>query len=116
MGGLDSHVVMTRTALSQVARLPACRATSLHHPSALPSPWQEVAAVRTMAQRGVMVVGTAHGTSLASLLSNPELRPLVGGVQVGAALGGETRGGGSERCRGDLDRDHSVQEAKRLWL
>jgi stage III sporulation protein SpoIIIAA len=54
--------------------LPSCNVTN---PSA-----QEVAAARTICERGVLLVGTAHGSSLGSLLRNPELRPLVGGVQA----------------------------------
>eukprot|EP00775_Hariotina_reticulata_P005541 gene5541-5777_t len=42
---------------------------------------QEVAAARTIAQRGVLLVGTAHGIWLSDLLRNPDLRPLVGGVE-----------------------------------
>ncbi len=41
---------------------------------------EEVRAVKSIAQRGVMLVGTAHGVSLSSLISNPELNTLVGGV------------------------------------
>jgi stage III sporulation protein SpoIIIAA len=41
---------------------------------------REVAAIKTIAARGVIAVGTAHGTSLQGLLKNPELNPLVGGV------------------------------------
>jgi len=41
---------------------------------------KEAQAVKTIAQRGVVVIGTAHGSSLASLLKNPELNLLVGGV------------------------------------
>jgi len=41
---------------------------------------EEVRAVKSIAQRGVMRVGTAHGVSLSSLISNPELNTLVGGV------------------------------------
>lgn len=41
---------------------------------------QEVAAARTIAQRGVVLIGTAHGTSMKDLLCNPVLKPLVGGV------------------------------------
>lgn len=40
----------------------------------------EVRAVKSIAQRGVMLVGTAHGVSLSSLIGNPELNALVGGV------------------------------------
>jgi stage III sporulation protein SpoIIIAA len=41
-----------------------------------------VAAVRTTSQRGVSIVATAHGVDLRSLISNPELNPLLGGVEV----------------------------------
>ncbi len=40
----------------------------------------EVRAVKGIAQRGVMLVGTAHRVSLSSLIGNPELNALVGGV------------------------------------
>eukprot|EP00898_Chlorokybus_atmophyticus_P008824 jgi/Chlat1/8943/Chrsp94S00693 len=43
---------------------------------------KEVKAAQTIAQRGVAMVATAHGLSLTGLLKNPELRPLVGGVQA----------------------------------
>lgn len=43
---------------------------------------KEVAAARTIAQRGVALIGTAHGTSLETLLKNPELNPLVGGINT----------------------------------
>lgn len=36
--------------------------------------------MRTIVQRGVMVVATAHGSDLASLLRNPELNSLLGGL------------------------------------
>jgi hypothetical protein len=41
---------------------------------------QEVSAAPTISQRGVLLVGTAHGIALQDLMQNPELRPLVGGV------------------------------------
>eukprot|EP01106_Pelomyxa_sp_JSP_P016632 TRINITY_DN6295_c0_g1_i1.p1 TRINITY_DN6295_c0_g1~~TRINITY_DN6295_c0_g1_i1.p1 ORF type:complete len:234 (+),score=49.63 TRINITY_DN6295_c0_g1_i1:136-837(+) len=40
----------------------------------------EVLAAETVAQRGVSLVGTAHGIDIHSLLRNPTLRSLVGGV------------------------------------
>ena len=40
----------------------------------------DVRAARSIGQRGVALVATAHAKSLAALLSNPELRPLVGDV------------------------------------
>eukprot|EP00898_Chlorokybus_atmophyticus_P008834 jgi/Chlat1/8952/Chrsp94S00694 len=43
---------------------------------------KEVKAAQSIAQRGVAMVATAHGLSLTGLLKNPELRPLVGGVQA----------------------------------
>src|SRR6266542_801652 len=42
---------------------------------------QESFAARTIAERGVQLVGTAHGNSLENLLMNPTLSDLVGGVQ-----------------------------------
>eukprot|EP00026_Physarum_polycephalum_P002441 Phypoly_transcript_02447.p1 GENE.Phypoly_transcript_02447~~Phypoly_transcript_02447.p1 ORF type:complete len:756 (+),score=77.56 Phypoly_transcript_02447:1-2268(+) len=42
---------------------------------------QEVEAAKTIAQRGVAMVGTAHGEDLHTLLKNPTLRGLIGGVQ-----------------------------------
>ncbi|MEW6281801.1 MAG: AAA family ATPase, partial [Candidatus Eremiobacterota bacterium] len=42
----------------------------------------EAYAARTIAERGVMLVATAHGTTLENLLMNPTLSDLVGGIQV----------------------------------
>ena len=41
----------------------------------------ETAAARTIAERGVQLVATAHGNDLENLLSNPTLMDLIGGVQ-----------------------------------
>ena len=41
----------------------------------------EALACRTIAQRGVQLVATAHGGSLASLIKNPALADLIGGVE-----------------------------------
>ncbi|GCE48045.1 stage III sporulation protein SpoIIIAA [Thermosporothrix hazakensis] len=41
----------------------------------------EAAAARTIAERGVQLVATAHGNSLGNLLVNPTLSDLVGGLQ-----------------------------------
>ena len=48
----------------------------------------EALAARTIAERGVQLVGTAHGTTLENLVSNPTLSDLVGGVQT-VTLGDE---------------------------
>jgi len=42
----------------------------------------EAAAARTIAERGVQLIGTAHGNILENLVKNPTLSDLVGGVQV----------------------------------
>jgi stage III sporulation protein SpoIIIAA len=41
----------------------------------------EAQAARTIAERGVMLVATAHGNELANLIRNPTLSDLVGGIQ-----------------------------------
>ncbi len=41
----------------------------------------EAAAARTIAERGVQLVATAHGHSLDNLLGNPTLADLLGGIQ-----------------------------------
>ncbi len=41
----------------------------------------EAQAARTIAERGVQLVATAHGNSLANLIKNPTLSDLVGGIQ-----------------------------------
>lgn len=41
----------------------------------------EAAAARTIAERGVQLVGTAHGNTLMNLMQNPTLSDLIGGIQ-----------------------------------
>ena len=41
----------------------------------------EAQAARTIAERGVQLIGTAHGTALENLIMNPTLADLIGGVQ-----------------------------------
>jgi stage III sporulation protein SpoIIIAA len=48
----------------------------------------EAAASRTIAERGVQLVATAHGNSLSNLLVNPTLSDLIGGIQT-VTLGDE---------------------------
>ena len=48
----------------------------------------EAQAARTIAERGVQLVGTAHGRTLDNLLLNPTLADLVGGIQA-VTLGDE---------------------------
>ena len=42
----------------------------------------EAVAARTIAERGVQLVGTAHGSNIDSLLVNPTLNDLLGGIQT----------------------------------
>src|SRR4029079_18630810 len=48
----------------------------------------EALAARTIAERGVQLIGTAHGNSLENLLVNPTLSDLIGGIQA-VTLGDE---------------------------
>jgi stage III sporulation protein SpoIIIAA len=48
----------------------------------------EAQAARTIAERGVQLVGTAHGNTLENLIMNPTLSDLIGGVQT-VTLGDE---------------------------
>jgi stage III sporulation protein SpoIIIAA len=41
----------------------------------------EALAARTIAERGVQLVGTAHGNTLENLIMNPTLSDLIGGIQ-----------------------------------
>jgi stage III sporulation protein SpoIIIAA len=42
---------------------------------------REAAAARTIAERGVQLIGTAHGNNLDNLMVNPTLSDLIGGIQ-----------------------------------
>ena len=42
----------------------------------------EALAARTIAERGVQLIGTAHGINLENILNNPTLSDLVGGIQT----------------------------------
>lgn len=48
----------------------------------------EAGAARTIAERGVQLVGTAHGNELENLMQNPTLSDLIGGIQA-VTLGDE---------------------------
>jgi stage III sporulation protein SpoIIIAA len=57
----------------------------------------EAAAARTIAERGVQLVGTAHGNSLHNLLQNPTLADLVGGIQAVTLSDEEARRRGTQK-------------------
>ena len=42
----------------------------------------EALATSTIAQRGVQLVGTAHGMTIDNIMKNPSLQNLVGGIEV----------------------------------
>ena len=48
----------------------------------------EAQAARTIAERGVQLIGTAHGNTLDNLMLNPTLSDLIGGIQT-VTLGDE---------------------------
>ena len=48
----------------------------------------EATAARTIAERGVQLVGTAHGNALENLIKNPTITDLIGGIQY-VTLGDE---------------------------
>lgn len=57
----------------------------------------EAEAARTIAERGVQLVGTAHGMSLENLLMNPTLSDLVGGVDSVTLSDEEARRRGTQK-------------------
>lgn len=57
----------------------------------------EALAARTIAERGVQLVGTAHGNSLENLIKNPTLSDLVGGIQSVTLGDDEARRRGSQK-------------------
>lgn len=58
---------------------------------------QEAAAARTIAERGVQLIGTAHGNALDSMLKNPTLVDLVGGIQTVTLGDDEARRRGTQK-------------------
>ncbi|CAM6122419.1 unnamed protein product [Calypogeia fissa] len=57
----------------------------------------EALACRTIAERGVMLVGTAHGQMLENIIKNPTLSDLVGGVQTVTLGDEEARSRGTQK-------------------
>jgi stage III sporulation protein SpoIIIAA len=57
----------------------------------------EAAAARTIAERGVQLVGTAHGMTLDNLLVNPTLNDLLGGIQTVTLSDEEARRRGTQK-------------------
>lgn len=57
----------------------------------------EALAARTIAERGVKLIGTAHGNSLESLIKNPTLSDLIGGIQYVTLGDEEARSRGTQK-------------------
>ncbi len=57
----------------------------------------EALAARTIAERGVQLVGTAHGNRIENLIKNPTLSDLVGGIQSVTLGDEEARRRGSQK-------------------
>jgi stage III sporulation protein SpoIIIAA len=58
---------------------------------------QEAAAARTINERGVQLIGTAHGNTLENLLLNPTLSDLVGGIESVTLSDEEARRRGTQK-------------------
>src|SRR5437867_9807361 len=58
---------------------------------------QEAAAARTIAERGVQLIATAHGNTLENLMLNPTLSDLVGGIQTVTLSDEEARRRGTQK-------------------
>lgn len=58
----------------------------------------EAEAARTIAERGVQLIGTAHGRTLGNLLLNPTLSDLVGGVESVTLSDEEARRRGTQKA------------------
>jgi stage III sporulation protein SpoIIIAA len=57
----------------------------------------EATAARTIAERGVQLIGTAHGNALENLMLNPTLSDLVGGIQAVTLSDEEARRRGTQK-------------------
>ncbi|MCS6772990.1 MAG: R3H domain-containing nucleic acid-binding protein [Anaerolineae bacterium] len=58
---------------------------------------QEAEAARTIAERGVQLIGTAHGQTLENLMMNPTLSDLVGGIESVTLSDEEARRRGTQK-------------------
>ncbi|MCS7087133.1 MAG: AAA family ATPase [Thermoflexales bacterium] len=58
---------------------------------------QEAEAARTIAERGVQLIGTAHGQTLENLMMNPTLCDLVGGIESVTLSDEEARRRGTQK-------------------
>ena len=82
----------------------------------------EAEAARTIAERGVQLIGTAHGNTLDNLLLNPTLSDLVGGIESVTLSDEEARRRGTQktvlerRAPPTFDVLIEIQERQRLLV
>jgi stage III sporulation protein AA len=82
----------------------------------------EAEAARTIAERGVQLIGTAHGNTLDNLLLNPTLSDLVGGIESVTLSDEEARRRGTQktvlerRAPPTFDVLIEIQERERLLI
>merc|ERR1712078_364530 len=57
----------------------------------------EVLAARTIAEKGVQLVGTTHGNCLENLIKNPPLSDLIGGIQYVTLSDDEAKRRGTQK-------------------
>lgn len=75
----------------------------------------EALAARTIAERGVQLVGTAHGNQIENLIKNPTLSDLVGGIQSVTLGDDEARRRGSQKTVLERKAPPTFQIGIEMW-
>ncbi|AUC60881.1 Putative regulatory protein, contains AAA+ NTPase domain and putative R3H ssDNA-binding domain [Cyanobacterium sp. HL-69] len=75
----------------------------------------EALAARTIAERGVQLVGTAHGNYLENLIKNPTLSDLIGGIQSVTLGDDEARRRGSQKTVLERKAPPTFEIAVEMW-
>jgi stage III sporulation protein SpoIIIAA len=75
----------------------------------------EAQAARTIAERGVQLVGTAHGNYLENLIKNPTLSDLIGGIQSVTLGDEEARRRGSQKTVLERKAPPTFNIAVEMW-
>jgi stage III sporulation protein SpoIIIAA len=75
----------------------------------------EALAARTIAERGVQLVGTAHGNQIENLIKNPTLSDLIGGIQSVTLGDEEARRRGSQKTVLERKAPPTFQIALEIW-
>ena len=75
----------------------------------------EALAARTIAERGVQLVGTAHGNQIENLIKNPTLSDLVGGIQSVTLGDEEARRRGSQKTVLERKAPPTFEIAVEMW-